>query len=150
MPEIARSTSEAVPDLAGIWTLDPLRTTIHFQTKALWILPVNGSLRVAEGGGTVDGDGRVSGRVVIDARSIDTKNSRRDKHLRDADFFATQHHPSIVFEVTAARPDAPGKISIEGELSIRGVSHRVAFAALLRNESDGAVCLVGDLGSHAG
>lgn len=85
MPEIAGATPQVISDLTGTWTLDPRRSTIQFQTKAMWILTVNGTLRVTEGGGTADRDGRVTGCLVVDANSIDTKNKRRDGHLRTGD-----------------------------------------------------------------
>jgi polyisoprenoid-binding protein YceI len=141
MPETAGATPQAISDLTGSWTLDPRRSSIQFQTKAMWILTVNGTLRVAEGSGTVDGDGRVTGRLVVDVNSIDTKNKKRDEHLRSADFFDVQQYPSMVFDVTGARLSAPGQSAVKGNLSIRGVSRPVEFQAALRTERDGAVTL---------
>jgi polyisoprenoid-binding protein YceI len=56
MPEIARAMPQAISDLAGTWTLDPRRTMIQFQTKAMRVLNVKGTLRATEGGGAVDGN----------------------------------------------------------------------------------------------
>src|SRR5262249_23655731 len=64
-------------DLTGTWALDPRRTTVEFQTKHTWALNVSGTLRATEGSGIVD-DGQVTGRLVVDAGSIDTKNKVRD------------------------------------------------------------------------
>ncbi|MGC9963699.1 MAG: YceI family protein, partial [Acidimicrobiales bacterium] len=114
---------------------------IQFQTKALWIATVNGTLRVSEGSGTVDGAGRVTGRLVVDAKTIDTKNKRRDKHLRSDDFFDVEKYPSMVFDVTGARLGAPGQSTLEGNLSLRGVSRPVEFQAALGTQSDGSVTL---------
>jgi polyisoprenoid-binding protein YceI len=141
MPEIARATPQAISDLTGTWTLDPRRTTIQFQTKAMWVLNVNGTLRATEGSGAVDGNGQVTGRLVVDANSIDTKNKRRDAHLRGADFFEVQKHPTMVFDVTGARLGAQGQSTVKGTLSIRGVTWHVEFQAALRTEGDGAVTL---------
>jgi polyisoprenoid-binding protein YceI len=141
MPESVNATPQAISELTGAWTLDPLRTTIQFRTKAMWILPVNGTLRVTEGSGTVEDDGRVTGRLVVDARSIDTKNKRRDEHLRTADFFEIEKYPSVVFDVTGARLGAPGLSTVTGNLSIRGMSRPVEFQAGLRMETDGALTL---------
>ena len=141
MPEIASATPRAVSDLTGTWTLDPHRTTIQFQTRSMWIFKVDGTLRVTEGSGTVDGGGRVNGHLVIDSNSIDTKNKRRDTHLRGADFFEVQKYPSIGFDVTGAGLGAPGQGTVKGNLSIRGVSRPVEFRANLRMESDGVLVL---------
>lgn len=138
MPELTLS------DLTGAWTLDPSRTTVQFQTKAMWILNVNGTLHATEGSGTVHGDGRVTGHLVIDANSIDTKNKKRDEHLRSADFFDVQEYPSVVFDVTEVHLGGPGKGTVEGNLAIRGVSRPIAFDTALRTEHDGA----GTLDAH--
>ena len=141
MPEIANATPQPISDLTGAWTLDLRRTTIQFQTKAMWILTVNGTLRVTEGSGTVDGDGRVTGGLVVDASSIDTKNKRRDEHLRTADFFEVQNYPNIVFDVTDALLGSPGQSTVKGNLSIHGISRPLELQAALRTEGDGAVTL---------
>ena len=141
MPETVGAAPQAISDLTGTWTLDPRRTAIQFQTKAMWVLNVSGTLRATEGSGAVDGNGHVTGRLVVDAASIDTKNKRRDTHLRGADFFEVQKHPAMVFEVTGARLGAQGQGTVEGTLSIRGVTWDVEFQAVLRTEGDGAVTL---------
>lgn len=78
MPEDAHTMPQVISDLTGTWTLDPRRTTIQFQTKTMWILSVKSTLRVTEGSGIVDGNGHVTGRLVLEPRSIDTKNKKRD------------------------------------------------------------------------
>jgi polyisoprenoid-binding protein YceI len=141
MPESTGATPQAISDLSGNWTLDPSRTTMQFQTKAMWVLPVNGTFRVSEGSGTVDSEGRVSGRLVVDASSIDTKNKKRDQHLRTADFFETEKYPNMIFEVSDVRLGTSGETTVAGSLSIHGTSRPVEFQAGLRADSDGAFTL---------
>jgi polyisoprenoid-binding protein YceI len=141
MPEIASATPQVISDLSGTWTLDPHRSAVQFQTKAMWIQTVKGTLLVTEGSGTVDGDGQVSGHLVVDANTIDTKNKRRDEHLLGSDFFDVKNYPNMVFDVTGARLGASGQSTLKGNLSIRGVSRPVEFQAALRTEGDGAVTL---------
>ena len=43
--------------------------------------------------------------VDIQTASIDTNNERRDTHLRSADFFDAENHPTITFRST--RVEAP-------------------------------------------
>ncbi len=56
------------------------------------LVPVNGVFREVSGTGTVSPDGAASGTVTVAAASIDTKNARRDTHLRSADFFDSGNH----------------------------------------------------------
>jgi polyisoprenoid-binding protein YceI len=141
MPEMASALPQAISDLTGSWSLDPQRTTVQFTTKALWITTVNGTLRATDGTGTVDVDGRVTGRIDIDPSSIDTKNKKRDEHLRNADFFDVQNYPSMVFDVTNVQFGAPGQSTLQGTLSLHGVSRTIEFEAALRTESDEALTL---------
>jgi polyisoprenoid-binding protein YceI len=50
------------------------------------LVPVNGVFREVSENGAVSADGEVSGTVTVAAASIDTNNTRRDAHLRSADF----------------------------------------------------------------
>jgi hypothetical protein len=42
----------------------------------------------------------VSGEISIDSSSLSTKNAKRDKHVRSADFFDAERHPEVVVTVT--------------------------------------------------
>lgn len=92
-------------DFAGTWKLDPDRTSIEFHTRALWVIPAKGTFRSLEGVGTVTADGSIAGTLVIDAASVDTKNKKRNAHLRTADFLEVESFPTITYEVTSGRAD---------------------------------------------
>jgi polyisoprenoid-binding protein YceI len=88
--------------LAGEWALDPRTSSIRLKSRAMWgLVPVNGVFREVSGNGTVSPDGRVSGTVTMAAASIDTKNTRRDTHLRSADFSGDD--PDITFTADGVR-----------------------------------------------
>jgi polyisoprenoid-binding protein YceI len=141
MTENTRAERGTLVDATGAWTLDPRRTTIQVRTKSLWVRTVRGTLRAAEGDGAVDDNGQITGRLVIDTKSIDTKNKRRDAHLRDADFFDVQNYPVMVFKVTEVRRDAPGQCTIKGTLTIRDITRPVEFPVAMRTEDDGSVTI---------
>jgi polyisoprenoid-binding protein YceI len=74
--------------LAGEWVLDPRESNIRLKRRSMWgLAPVSGVFREVSGNGTVSPDGEVNGTVTVTAASIDTGNTRRDTHLRSADFF---------------------------------------------------------------
>jgi polyisoprenoid-binding protein YceI len=141
MTENTRAEPAALPELTGAWALDPLRTTIRFRTRSMWIRTVDGTLRATEGNGVVDDAGRITGRLVIDARSIDTKSRMRDRHLRNADFFDVPRYPVMVVEVTEVHRDAPGRCTIGGALTIRDVRRPVEFPAAVRTDAEGSVTI---------
>ena len=71
----------------------------------MWgLVPVKGVFRQVTGEGTVSPAGQVTGRVAVAAASVDTKNEKRDTHLRSADFFDSDNYPDITFTVNQATP----------------------------------------------
>jgi polyisoprenoid-binding protein YceI len=127
-------TTQANVDLAGFvgtWQLNTERTSVDFRTRAAWIIPVKGTLQAIRGNALVGADGGVSGEIVIDPASIDTKTKKRDDHLRSADFFDVAHHPTITFTVADVRPALSGDLEVVGNLDVHGRSTSLTlFAAV--------------------
>ena len=100
MSESGQTTSSALQELlrdgklAGSWALDAARSEIGLKSKSMWgLVPVKGVFREVTGTGTVSAAGDVTGTVTVAAKSIDTKNKKRDEHLRSADFFDVANYP---------------------------------------------------------
>jgi polyisoprenoid-binding protein YceI len=79
-----------------------------------------------------------SGTLVVDATSIDTGNRLRDRHLRSSDFFATEEHPEVRYEVDSLALDGE-HLSIDGELVIAGARTRLPLTAELRHHDDRSI-----------
>jgi polyisoprenoid-binding protein YceI len=76
--------------LAGEWALEPRASSVGLKSKSIGgLVPVNGAFGEVSGGGAVSAKGEVSGILTVGAASIDTKQAKRDTHLRSADFFDT-------------------------------------------------------------
>ncbi|MFB3118153.1 MAG: YceI family protein, partial [Myxococcota bacterium] len=74
-------------------------------------------------------------RATIDAASINTNNTKRDKHLRSDDFFDVENYPTLSFESTRGvteMKDNRGKLA--GNLTIRGVTKPVVFDVIFRGQ----------------
>jgi polyisoprenoid-binding protein YceI len=67
----------------------------------------------------------------IDIASIDTREGKRDEHLRSADFFEAEKYPEIGFRSTAIRPTGEDEFEIVADLSIHGVTRSVTLQATL-------------------
>ena len=115
--------------LAGEWALDPGQSSVQLTSRVLGgLIRVNGVFRDVSGNGTVSPDGQVSGTFTVAAASIDTKQAKRDTHLRSADFFDTGNHPDITFTVHGIRPSGPGA-EVAGALTVRDRTQPLSFAA---------------------
>lgn len=134
-PTTGQTTAPAVETLlqervlAGEWVLDPRSSSITLKNKSMWgLVPVSGRFREVSGYGIVSADGGVSGTITVAAASIDTKNDRRDTHLRSADFFDTDSNPDITFFADGLRPSGRG-VAVTGMLTVRGRTRPLTFEA---------------------
>jgi polyisoprenoid-binding protein YceI len=115
--------------LTGEWVLDSRESSIRLKSKAMWLLPVNGVFHEVSGSGTVAPDGSASGTLTVAAASVDTKNTKRDTHLRSADFFESDNHPDITF--TADRVQVSGaSVTVTGALTVHGRTRPLSFDAV--------------------
>src|SRR5262245_57149393 len=127
--------------LAGEWVLDPRKSSIRLQSRNIWgLIPVNGVFRQVSGNGTVSPTGQDSGTVTVAAASIDTNNTRRDTHLRSADFFDSGNHPDITFTADRFRPSGQD-VTVSGMLTVGGRPRPLCFGAASGCERDGDIAL---------
>jgi len=126
---------------AGDWTLDGARSTIGLRSRSIWgLAPVKGAFGQVTGHATVSPAGEVSGMITVAAASIETKNAKRDKHLRSGDFFETDTFPHIIFSVDLLQPSSEG-VTVTGQLTVRGRARPVTFPATVTVASSGEVWL---------
>jgi polyisoprenoid-binding protein YceI len=127
--------------LAGDWTLDPARSTATLRSKSMWgLAPVKGVFRDLEGTGTVSPAGNVAGRIAVATGTLDTKNKKRDTHLRSDEFFLSEKYPAITFSPDKVTPTGEG-VTVSGTLTVRDRSHPISFPATVALAGDGAVLL---------
>jgi polyisoprenoid-binding protein YceI len=128
--------------LAGRWVLDPRASRVEFSVKHFWgAVTVRGWFERLEGEGVVGPDGKISGQLVMDAASLNTKNNKRDQHLRSGDFFDVQNHPRVVVTVSRAELTGGARLAVEGELDTAGVREPLSFTAEIVDASADAVTL---------
>jgi polyisoprenoid-binding protein YceI len=116
---------------AGTWTLDLAHSELGFTVRHLMVSKVRGKFgkfdgRLTTGETPTDS----SAEITVDLSSIDTGNEQRDTHLRSADFFDVEKHPTMTFRSTGVRENGEGYL-IDGELTIHGVTRPVTFQAEL-------------------
>jgi polyisoprenoid-binding protein YceI len=74
--------------------------------------------------------------VKIMVNSIDTKNERRDGHLRTPDFFNAEKWPHITFKSTDIEKTGDNKFVANGTLTIKDVSKEIALPFTLLGIKD--------------
>lgn len=120
---------------AAIYTVDPVHSQVHFKVDHLMISSVRGEFNEYVATIEADPENRTVNRVeaTINTASIDTRNEKRDKHLRSPDFFDVAQFPEMSFEST--RIEGQGDdIMVYGELTIRGVTREVELRGRFNGE----------------
>lgn len=113
------------------WDIDSSHSTVEFSVRHLGLASVKGTFHTLRGQVDVDEADltRSTGRVEIEVASIDTRDEKRDAHLRSADFFDVDRHPTATFQTSAIRRLRAERYEVEGELTIHGVTRPVTLEA---------------------
>lgn len=114
---------------ANTWTIDGAHSAANFAVKHMMVSTVRGVLGPVTGSIVWDGKNvaSVSADVTIDVLKLSTANESRDKHLRTADFFATDQFPVMRFKSTRVIAGANGAFKLVGNLTIRDVTKEVTL-----------------------
>jgi polyisoprenoid-binding protein YceI len=112
--------------LPGTWTIDPVHSDVSFSVRHMMVSKVRGNFRTFEGT-IVTGDKPESSSVTasIELNSIDTGQQQRDDHIRSADFFEVEKHPTMTYRSTGVSVDKHGDFVLDGELTLKGVTKSV-------------------------
>ncbi len=110
------------------YTFDLSHSGISFQVRHMVVSKVRGTFDKWEGELELDESDLTQSRVrvSIDAASVNTREQKRDEHLRSADFFDVQKFPQLVFESTRMEKAGEG-YRLVGNLSVHGVTKEVAL-----------------------
>lgn len=130
----------------GKYSLDTAGSSVRFHHKGMWGLQnVNGVFGTIRGTGEITADGSGKGTLSLESASLDTKNPRRDTHLRSKDFFDAERFPEATFDATLITAADDGTATVQGELTIRGTSKKLSFPARVEAQDTDAVVLRGSV-----
>lgn len=111
-----------------IWQIDPAHSAAQFAIRHMMVSTVRGGFGTMKG--TViwhaDDPSKSSVDATIDVSTINTRNERRDNHLRSPDFFEVEKFPTMTFKSTRLE-GKPGAFKLVGDLTIRDVTKQVTF-----------------------
>ncbi len=75
--------------------------------------------------------------VTIDTTSLWSDAEKLTEHLKSADFFDVENHPTATFTSSSIASAADGGYTITGELTLRGVTKQISFPAQIELGADG-------------
>jgi polyisoprenoid-binding protein YceI len=123
------STAVEIPGyLAGTWAIDPVHSEVSFTVRHMMVSKVRGRFDKFEGT-IVTAANPLESTVTatVDLTSISTGQEQRDAHIRSADFFEVETHPTMTFTSTGVRAGGD-QFLLDGDLTIKGVTKPVTFS----------------------
>jgi len=114
---------------ADTYEIDPAHTAVQFSIRHMMISNVRGEFTKLSGkaAGDVAHPTAATVEATIDATSVDTRNEKRDEHLRSPDFLDVAKFPTITFKSTKVEKDGAGW-KLSGDLTLHGVTKPVVLA----------------------
>ena len=113
------------------WKIDAAHSEVGFAVKHMMVSTVRG--RFSDITGYIDFDEDNHGSALVDVEvgvaSVDTRQEGRDQHLRSADFFDAENHPSMKFVSTKVEQDKGNEYKVTGDLTIHGTTRQITLDA---------------------
>jgi polyisoprenoid-binding protein YceI len=123
-----RTVADTEVPVAGTFTIDTSHSTVAFTGRHLMVTKVRGAFPVLDGEITIAEDpSQSSAKVTIDLAGLESGSADRDAHLRSADFFDTDNHPTATFTSTKLDWNGGDEAKLEGELTIKGITKPVVL-----------------------
>lgn len=115
--------------LATTWKIDPTHSQANFKIKHMMVSWVHGSITGMSGTVDLDDKDITKSKVVasLDPATIDTREPKRDEHLKSADFFDVKKNPTIKFESKTVTGSGEN-LKVVGALTLNGVTKDVELA----------------------
>jgi len=111
------------------WNIDNAHTQIQFSVKHMMISKVTGQFEKFSG--TVEVDEahpeQATLQVQIDTDSVNTRDAKRDGHLKSPDFFNSEKYPHMTFVGSKAVQLDAEHGQIFGNLTIRDITREVVL-----------------------
>src|SRR5688572_8172257 len=126
--------------VATIHAADPVRVTgtnVRFSVTKLGFADVIGHFREFNADIKYD-PSRPEQTVVrwqVRVASVETGERDRDRAIQSPDYLASAQHPELTFESRAVRPAGDRRLSVTGDISIRGVTRSITVPIVITEEN---------------
>lgn len=114
---------------ASTWESDPAHTVSSFSAKHFMVTTVRGEFGKTVATLELDEKDITKSRVeaTIDVTTINTRNEKRDAHLKSPDFFDAAKFPTLTFKSTRVEKVSDTRLKVTGDLTMRDVTKPVTL-----------------------
>lgn len=117
---------------AGSWSLDAGHSRLGFTVKHMEISETVGQFDKFDVKITTPNADFSDATIELtaEAKTVNTYLSMRDDHLRSADFFDVEKHPTITFKSTSVKKAKGNNYVIKGNFTMHGVTKTIVLAGV--------------------
>jgi len=111
------------------WQVDKVHSTVRFTIAHMVISEIDGYFTDFKGtiSYTKDDLSDAKAHFTIYTNSINTRNAKRDGHLRSADFFDVTKYPTISFNSSSVTKKDANNFILNGNLTMHGVTKPISL-----------------------
>lgn len=120
---VATPSPAPAPAASGEFALDAVHTSVVFKIKHMGVANFYGMFKDASGSFSLGDAASVD--VTVKADSVDTRNGKRDEHVKSPDFFSVKEFPNVTFKAHDLKKGGDGSFSGKGDLTFRGVTKSI-------------------------
>lgn len=125
------TASQSKPSTSGLveWTIDQSHTSVTFGVRHMMVSTVRGAFHKVSGSVGFDPKNpeKSWANLEVEIASIDTRDQKRDEHLRSPDFLDAEKFPKMTFRSTKVAKTGDTDYELTGDLTIKDVTHAVTF-----------------------
>ena len=126
----------AVTYVVQAQSIDSDQSVVDFKITGGGIFTVKGTFTGMQGDFNFDTSNieNSSFDICIDAKTLNTKNEKRDTHLHSAAFFDVEKYPTICYKSTSVSKTSEG-YQTTGDMTIHGVTKTVTIPFTFKNNT---------------
>lgn len=111
------------------WTIDSSHSNAQFAVRHFMVSTVRGTFGTLAGLVQLNEQdvSKSSVTAEIDVASVDTREAKRDEHLKSPDFFAVEQHPKMSFVSKKIEQVDDTHYKVTGDMTIKGVTQEVVL-----------------------
>ena len=111
------------------WQIDPSHSHITFTVRHMMISKVRGRFEAFSGSVNFDeaNPANTTVNIEVDLTSVNTRDEKRDGHLKSPDFFDVEKYPTMTFVITRVEQIDAHNGRLYGSLTIKGISKEIVL-----------------------
>ena len=113
------------------WEVDLAHSSLEFAVRHMLVSTVKGAFPEFSVDAEIDDEDVANSRATVEVNvaGLDTREPRRDAHLRSADFFDVERFPTMTYAVKSIDDVGSGRYRIIGELTVREITRELLLEA---------------------